>query len=746
MLVSKRLVCSSLALILTALAASVVAFADEIKTEHALWVGGDPEAVVTVIFGESTAGDPGWIFEGKRSQLGAQRSRWTGRPATCPQAYFCSYVDDGTQGRLVVDDAKALELVLQPPTDENPREGGVLVEALLNNIQGRSAFVRVHEFKIGEPTAEFSFPATSEVLRVSAEGFAPTYQVLVEHEAATSRLTIPLRRAGTVSGWVIDSSEESPWSVVAVPEGDPVGSVETAPALATATQDGGFFSIHGLAAGIHKLVLQHFEKRVHVVVGTVRVTEGEEVNVGLVETPVPIEHVVFAFTSEESVGSPKDWEIQIVSLGQSKLTMSSRFDELGQASLDDVYPGTYNYYLRLPHGNTFQSGSIEIDEGRAFHSIDLRVAKVFGVVTNAGGDPATAELRVGNGSGPLISTQTDASGYYEVLIPYPDRRLVVAQVTPTLGDNMFWESISDVDVEADGITVNLEIPSFALDVVVVDSSGLPVANSQVIAKDKGGLGVLAETNQEGGARVRHLREGEYSVRARTDEAQSNVVQVTVSKTSPSSPIRLTLRTDDTISVLLSDAFGTPLRAAVVFASFDGIPVSKRVSSGMDGWVKIPAPASASSVSLVVLSARSGAIATSCVSVDRNGDGSLTFPSGGTGTIVFAPPSDAASAELYVAQLLMTGLTTPQGGFLSLQHFDEWARITGQAFDIRSLLQGGRRLSIHGVAEGLYARSHSHHGCIAAPAEPWGAVGNGQELVIRATPQEEAGLTKKGDPV
>lgn len=437
---------------------------------------------------------------------------------------------NGEQAVYVTGDEQTLEALLRP--------GGNITAALQNVPNGvRRVHVRFAAAGGAEPRGDMNcvleqarficpVPAGRLDLSVGVRGTAYAYRWDVEVPAAghVDLGTIALVPGGSVVGIVDTSRVRSKPAAFEVILRAGHGEAEVA---RTRPAPNGFFQFTGVASGEYVVALASRKgiadvRRDVVAQGA---AEARLVRPLIADVARKLDGTVAPpVTADGHAWRVELWDraLRIEPSARAVATPAGAF------SLRSLAPGTYDLFLRDPHGNTWLEQPVTIGErdGPPLH-LSASALRVEGTV-RAGATPLTGTLLFGGRYGtPRVELQA-RSGFFRGVVPAARSSwdVTVEGQEPQLERTL--NNIRLVPRDGGVAYVDLQLPGGVVEGRVVDEEGTPVKKAIVTIEKEGGE-LVSQTNtaDDGTFRVAAVEDGAYLISAQSARGESERTEVTV---------------------------------------------------------------------------------------------------------------------------------------------------------------------------------------------------------------------------
>jgi Carboxypeptidase regulatory-like domain len=443
---------------------------------------------------------------------------------------------------------------------------------------------------------------------------------------------VALKAGASVVGWVETAPEGLPIEGARVSLSPESAAVPTDPAtlerlraldLATSTNARGFFQILGVTAGTYHVSVKK-AGLAPAEISSVDVLPGLESEISQpIVLAAPGTVGIAAEPPVDPYGRP--WRIRLFSLaephGRPAASLVVEPSGAGQWSRSGLAPGSYELVVSDDEDERWVSEEISVVSGEQQQFVTVPLLEVHGTVS-MGGDTVTGTLWLGSQDGERrCRFAVDLEGEFEGFLPgegvWPAEFLIEDE------RGVLRLSLDPVTVERragkSDAEVAIEIPNTRLAGEVVDSSGRPVAGAQVLVHFEPGKRQPSRRDSDGDGRFlfRGLPEGQVTVVARLGDETSDWVPVSLAEDLESPDLRLTLRSNRTITGrTLTGAGPLPGAEVVLWPQLTGPGGGRivQVVSGPDGTFKATVPAD--TVGLTLL-ARAPSYATRLFSIPLN---------------------------------------------------------------------------------------------------------------------------------
>lgn len=449
-------------------------------------------------------------------------------------------------------------------------------------------------------------PAAALDLKLEAEGFVPFYlwNRQLPPGGKLDLRTLRLEKGASVAGWVELPPRVAPAAIEVSLDiaatgfhGDPVLGTQLARKRRDAKIDErGFFQIKGVEPGGWTIVART-PGRPNGPSFSLQIRRDEEQVLSVpLSLPEPGRLRIFVEPSARS------WQVSILARqARSQLettVQESRTADTGWLELDELPVGIFGYRISDEIGGIWKSGELEIVSGENPPLlIEIPQIEVAGKVL-LGKEPVAAKITFGAMGDQQVPIHSGEDGSFEGFLPRTGQWELSAEV-----EGGGYARLAPVKVSADGTRLLLRIPAASVEGKVYED-GQPKADALVMIKGDGGRGgrILGTsvTDAEGHFRTTGLDGGRLGVRAKTEDRQSDWVEIEIEDGENLEEIRLDLLASSRLRGRVS-AQGVPLPGAQIAAIPEPSHLGRTfTSSGVDGRFEVQLPAGAASATLVIL--------------------------------------------------------------------------------------------------------------------------------------------------
>lgn len=368
-------------------------------------------------------------------------------------------------------------------------------------------------------------------LRVSAEGFVPTY--FWEKNPADALGVVRLERGASISGWVVDPLKSTvPIEITLAPTTFQNGrdgrqGLRTQTVRANAR---GFFQFGGLATGEPYTITARRAGRAPAYARDVTVDRAAEhalprplelADLGAIEVTITPAAMADGEPWRVAVNRRVDSRGILVDAGSMKKVAEGRW------RLDGLEPGEYVVRVHDAAGATYHRADADVGAGVSELAFQISAVPVRGRV-HMGDDPLEATLRFEN-DGRRITLRADSEGLFEGSLP--DEGEWTVRIDPSVSRMRTRERKVPVKRHAEsGVAeVDIALPRTWVSGSVVDEQGKPLEGASVEVSRKGRYETNGITGADGTFELIALEPGPVELRAVTHDAESAPVQVTLAE-------------------------------------------------------------------------------------------------------------------------------------------------------------------------------------------------------------------------
>jgi hypothetical protein len=447
-------------------------------------------------------------------------------------------------------------------------------------------------------------------LRLRAKGYVSQYfwSTKIEKGKAPADLgTIVLARGSSVIGWVETASGPAAGSGCRIKLGvNPGGQMrdsdeqrEKLREVTARTNERGFFQLSGVKPGKYVLTA---EKSGYVPGQLYPVTVVEDQETTLEEPLVLFRPMTLDISLEPTV-DPFDlaWLVSLVEdLGYRYKPVTK--DDVAEGGIwhrEGLAPGKYLLMVRDGYGSTWHSDSYDLQPGH--QRVDVRIEMIpFTGNVHLGEQPIASEMRFrrGDEANPMkydILFSSDEEGHLGGFLPQEGLWNVLVRCE----DPRLHRVVKDVEVRApDGFAearVDVAVPDERLGGLTVDQDDMPVTEAEVscIGMELGLQGdrQSTTTDEAGHFELHGLGEGWYMIKATSQSARSEEVQIELTPDEQRDDIKLVLIRDSQIEGRVVDSTGAGVAGATVLRFAPGAGTQSPAVTDLEGWFTLDVPRS-----------------------------------------------------------------------------------------------------------------------------------------------------------
>lgn len=466
-------------------------------------------------------------------------------------------------------------------------------------------------------------PATRSDLRLHARGFVsrPLWNLDLAAGMTRDLGAWRLIPGASVVGRVISDADGAPLpgctvdfrlKAGGIPERSPVARLGRS-ANSVVTDEHGFFLAEGLAPGTYELTVrkQHFAERR---LSPVAVVERAETEIRhAIALSRPLDMRVSITPPADPSGSP--WSVHVLEPSLIAGSWDERFaaqvDENGLCVRQGMNPGDYMIRILSSSGSEAMMRRFELSPATTDVTLEVEILVVTGSVRLGKRPLATSLLFGGHATGAHVSAESGEDGEFVTWLPGTGSW----EVRVDSDEPRVSRTLKNVKVDPDErgeARVEINLPSTAIEGVVVDPDGKPASGAHVVLIELNGR-TAAQTisDAEGRFALSGVAEGKVVVHASKrdtdDSLRSAPLAIDAVEDAAGAEYTLILRKEDEMSGRVVTPLGQGVAHAMVYLlpdrlGLDALTIPSRALTDLDGGFTIKVEPSVLSGQLIALAA------------------------------------------------------------------------------------------------------------------------------------------------